>query len=257
MISLGCLVEPFQFLRREHKSTSIELEVYRVGYTKEASQFSLPTATGSLHDLIDTLPQLLKPDVVFLCSGTNVAPELRPDLRALVRACIRNRVRLASIGSVTWLMAEEGAISGKNCAVHWSSAVAFSERHNSFNVSTNLFEANGKIDTCAGELATLDFMIDFVAHEFGEDVARQLCDFVLVSGARSGNSDQPRAQTNRLLHYPLIIQEVVREMSNSLEEPVSINELAASTAISQRQLERLFLRYLKKISKKILPKSAA
>lgn len=244
LISQACLMEPFEFLRRKLGGYAPVLQVCRLGQSPQNNEIVVPPATDQIQELIESFGSRNQPDAVFVCSGADVAPALRPKLRTLVRACTRNNVRLASIGASTWVLAEEQATRNKTYAVHWGSAFAFAERHLSFNVTTQLFEADGTIATCAGELATLDFMIDFLAHEFGEDWASRFCDAVLVSGARSGNSPQPGAQENRLLHYPLLIQKVVRQMCQNLEAPVTTKDLAVSQSISQRQLERLFSRYL-------------
>ena len=244
LISQACLMEPFEFLRRELEDNAPELEVYRLGQSAQNSDIMGPPMTDQIEELIQSLGTRNRPDAVFVCSGADVAPALRPKLRTLVRACTRNNVRLASIGASTWVLAEQQATRNKTYAVHWRSAFAFAERHRSFNVTTQLFEADNTIATCAGELAILDFMIDFLTFEFGEYWASQFCDAVLVSGARSGNCAQPGAQENRLLRYPLLIQKVVKEMSQNLETPVSTKDLAVSQRISQRQLERLFSRYV-------------
>ncbi|MDB9707251.1 helix-turn-helix domain-containing protein [Planktotalea frisia] len=210
----------------------------------------IPGGDTDLKYLLTRFDTLKRPDVVFLCCGFDVHPDLREDARRLIRACKRNGVRIISIGAATWVMAEEHAIAAGKCVMHWASEAAFSERHLSLSVSNNLFDTTGNVSTCAGELATLDFMIYFMSSEFGEDIARRFCDKALVAFPRQATSIQPGALENRLRHYPARIQNVVRQMSKNIETPLSLSEIAVTHQISQRQLERLFSKHLRSSPRK-------
>lgn len=245
LISIGCLCEPFEFLKTQSEGSKIVVSTIHL---KRQNSDTRAGVTLSGNDdvvaLLERVSTLNRPSAIFLCCGLDVPVELRDDLRRLIRACKRNGVRIASIGAATWVMAEERAIPAAECVVHWASEAAFAERNLSLQVTNNLYNAVGKVATCAGELATLDFMIDFLASEFGNQTAKLFCNHTLVSFPRQSTSVQPGASENRLRHLPDMLRSAVRLMSQNIDAPLSLGDIARTHNISQRQLERVFSKHL-------------
>lgn len=132
----------------------------------------------------------------------------------------------------------------KKAAVHWSSLEAFSETNLLFEAQNTLFVTDGRITSGAGELASLDMVIDFIATEFGRETANRICDYLLVSFPRSRNTIQPGSPGNRLRHYPPVVRSIVHMMSATLEDPHSMKDIAEAHGVSQRQMERLFKKHV-------------
>lgn len=245
LISIGCLCEPFEFLKSQPEGAKFAVSTLHLK-RQNCDPRAGVTLSGSsdVAALLARMSTLSRPSMIFLCCGLDVPIELRDDLRRLIRASKRNGIRIASIGAATWVMAKEHAIPAAQCVVHWASEAAFAERNLSLQVTNTLFNSAGKVATCAGELATLDFMIDFLASEFGKQTPKLFCNHTLVSFPRQATSVQPGALENRLRHLPSMLRSVVRQMSQNIDAPLALGHIAQTHNISQRQLERVFSKHL-------------
>lgn len=246
-ITVGSLYAPFQFLKSRRN-----MPEFVVSTVSTNSSFSNPLSGLSvignedMPTLLERMNSLRRPNAIFLCCGLDIPHELRSEIRRLIRACKRNEVRIASFGASTWLMAEEHAIPTEKCVVHWASKAAFSERHSSLEVTTNLFDSVGKVATCAGGLATLDFMTDFLAREFDGETAQAFCNEAHVSFPRQSTIVQPGTIEFQHRHLPKALRAVVEQMYQNIETPLPMMEIAKTHGTSQRQLERTFAKHLKK-----------
>lgn len=245
LLSLGCLVEPLLFAQmlpatRHASVTCFDLD------TSQADTASGLGLTGmkSVAALTARLESKPTPAAIFLCCGLDVPERYREPLRRVMRQSRRTGVPIYGIGAATWALAEIGLLPDRKGVVHWTSLSAFQERNLDSVALANLFQTDPHVSTCAGELAVLDFVIEFLRVTFGREVADMTCDRFLISRPRGGASDQPSHLTNRLRHAPRVVQQAVATMRENLEQPVEIAEIAEVAGVSQRQLERLFAQYL-------------
>lgn len=245
ILSLGCLVEPLQFTRTLQTAKPFNLSFYDIGSSActPASGFGIVGAQdrASLEERLMARPA---PDAIFFCCGFDVPADARDILRKIMRQSRRAGVPIFGIGAATWALAETGLLPSRKGVVHWSSLSAFKERNLDADPLVNLFHTDQQVTTCAGELAALDLVIEFVRRTFGKDVANQICDRFLVSRPRGPDAEQPVDHSSQLRYTPLIVRNAVEKMSRTLESPLGIGELADSVGVSQRQLERLFAEHL-------------
>ncbi|MBZ0124119.1 MAG: helix-turn-helix domain-containing protein, partial [Roseovarius sp.] len=120
---------------------------------------------------------------------------------------------------------------------------AFGESCRRTDACNALFVADGGGGSCAGELATLDMIVDMIsAHAPG--AAEDICNRLLVSYPRPGNLVQPGSQQDRLRHVPELLSQAARIMAREIENPLCATRIAEDCGISVRQLERLFRKHL-------------
>lgn len=243
-LSLGCLLEPLEYLRRTNQPAQIGISLFPAGdLTAGQPELGL-VCRNSLADLqarIDACPKL---DAIFICCGMDVPLSVREPLRRTLRQSRRAGVPIFGIGAATWTLAEVDLLPEGKGVVHWASIAAFRECNRTFRPLQQLFASGSRVSSCAGELATLDLIVHFVRHRFGRVVADQMCEHFLISRPRGQETAQPGYHSSSLRDVPDLLRKIAGRMSQSLEEPIRIAALAREAGISQRQIERLFSRYL-------------
>lgn len=245
MISVGNLIEPLRMLRDGLGNGALSLTTTNLCTADNPPVFG---AAGchqiTIDSLIESLATIKRPKVVFLMAGYEIAASLQPEIRKLLRACKRNGVCIAGFGSATWLMAQMNFFGDKSCSAHWQSAFALKQNYPDLTINNTLYTWDGRVGSCAGESATLDFIVEFIKSWWGADAAQEICNKVLLSAPRQMTSTQPGALGRRLRYLPDSIQFILEEMNWHLETPLRLGDIAQRTQISQRQIERSFARYL-------------
>lgn len=148
--------------------------------------------------------------------------------------------RVASVCVGAHILAATGLLNGKRATTHWSTARQLAAKHPEITVDADpIFIRDGKFWTGAGISSCLDLSLALVADDFGEAIAQKVARQLVVYLKRpSGQSQfsvllEPISSTRRvdkLRHY----------ISQHLNKPITIIELAERLHISDRQLTRIF-----------------
>lgn len=243
-LSLGCLLEPIRFLQGISPAGALGCRVYDLEPMAADSSGLWLAGALPVTALETRLTDFPKPLAVFFCCGFDVPNAARDMLRRMMRLVRRAQIPIYGIGAATWALAELRLLPNRTGVVHWASLSAFKERNLGVDALPKLYHLDPGVSTCAGEVATLDLFIHFAAAQFGHAVADQISDRFLVSRPRGPEADQPQQAASLLRHAPPLVQSVAARMSQNLENPIRIDRLAQDAGVSQRQLERVFLRYL-------------
>ena len=181
---------------------------------------------------------------IALVSGIEVQRFDDRRVVAWLRRQARRGIDLGALCTGAYVLADAGLLDGVRCTIHWENLPGFVERFPDIDVSSELYEVDGKRFTCAGGTAALDMMLNLIARRFGRDLAVAVSDELIYDHIREPDDHQRRALRLRLgvTHPKLLL--VIGEMEANLETPVSQSELARGVALSTRQLERLFQKYL-------------
>ena len=244
-LSLGCILEPLRYAQALTSGGKAKVEVYDLagGSSQSQAGFTLCGA-GTLAELETRLLGKANADAIFFCCGFDVEKDVREPLRRLMRLARRCGIPIYGLGAATWALAETDLLPNRIGVVHWSSLSAFKERNLDITPLPKLYCPDPKVTTCAGELATLDLIVHFVIQTFGKPIADQMCDRFLIARPRGPETDQPQHTASLLRYAPPLLHAVVSRMTKNLEHPLRVDSLAAEAGVSQRQLERLFARYL-------------
>jgi transcriptional regulator GlxA family with amidase domain len=244
-LSLGAVLEPLHTLNTIASDIEIIIDIATISEPDIASASGLrvycPVSLQACHE---SLTSTKKPDALFLCCGLKTPYKSQPDLRKLVRSCVRSGVPLYGLGCSTWKMADAGVLQNGRGTVHWKTLAAFSERNRDIEALDALFVTSDNVTSCAGEAAALDLAVSFLQSEFTPKLAEQVCNHLLISFPRSGDLKQPRGNADRLRDVPDTLRNAVSLMSENLEDPLTVGAVAKSIGISLRQTERLFSTHL-------------
>jgi transcriptional regulator GlxA family with amidase domain len=162
-------------------------------------------------------------------------------LLAFVRAAEKRGVRIASVCSGAYVLAEAGLLDGRRATTHWRRTPHFLSTYPKVKLeSDRIFVRDGEIWSSAGISAGIDLALAMVLEDFGEEVSRQTARQLVLYDRRSGGQSQfsslleLKAPTGRF--GPLLSW--ARE---HLDAPLTVEHLAERAGMSSRHFTRAFV----------------
>ena len=153
------------------------------------------------------------------------------------RRCRRHRPQ--SVSGV-FLLGEAGLLDGRKCTTHWEYVEELATRFPTATVDPDvLFVDEGNLVTSAGTAAGIDACLHVVRRELGSTVANTIARRMVVPPQRDGGQRQ-------FIEQPVVactsdsLSETMAWMSENLELPHTIDELAARSSMSTRTFARKF-----------------
>jgi transcriptional regulator GlxA family with amidase domain len=181
---------------------------------------------------------------VILCSGIDAHLYNDRGLFAALRRCDRQGADIGALCTGTHILARAGLMDGYRCTIHWENMAGFAEDFPQIEVTSELFEIDRNRFTCSGGTASLDLMLNLIAEQHGHELAASVSDQFIHERIRDRHDHQRMALPARLgVRHPKLLS-VIKLMEEHLEEPLQRHDLADAAGLSNRQLERLFRKYL-------------
>jgi AraC family transcriptional regulator, glycine betaine-responsive activator len=244
MIALANAVEPLRMANIITGQTVYEWAI--------ASLDGLPTPASNGLQLSPTisLEQAGTVDILFVCGGVNVQQAVSPKILAALKRLAERRVPLGALCTGGYALAKAGLLDRYRATIHWENLSALREEFPRINLSDQLFTIDRDRFTCSGGVAPLDLMLHLVESKLGARVSQLISEQFIVDRVRSDRDRQYvplRAQIG-VSHESLI--RVAQLMEENIERPLSLDEIAAATRLSRRQIERLFKRHLNCVPKR-------
>ena len=183
-------------------------------------------------------------DYVFVCAGGNPALFQHVLTFAWLRQLARRGVKIGGVSGGPYILARANVLTGYRFTIHWEHAPAFVEDYPELDLRRSLYEIDRDRLTSSGGAAPLDMMHALIAREHGSSLAMAVSEWFLQTHVREGTGPQRMPLRERLgiAHAPLL--RVISRMEQTLENPVSREELARLAGVSLRHLERLFRQHL-------------
>ena len=243
MQSIGFLVSPrYQVMSLaplsafEFANLTLGRQAYEIRLLSErggpvASSIGVPVETSPFGDGdFDTL---------IVSGGTVIAPSAPAVLRFLQRARAHTR-RIASICTGAFILAEAGLLDGRRATTHWFHAHSLQTQYPSVKMDADrIYVVDGAIWTSAGMSAGIDLALAMVEQDHGADLARTVAMKLVVYHRRAGGQSQFSALLE-LEPKSDRVQTVLAYAKRNLEQPLTVNELAAVAHLSPRQFSRIF-----------------
>ncbi len=185
-------------------------------------------------------------DLVIVCSGVQVQQHLDHAVLVWLRRLAGIHTALGAVCTGAYMLARAGVLDGYRCTLHWEELngvqdatlfpqVAFGEE---------LFVIDRDRYTCSGGVVAMDMMLTLVAREHGADLAERIAEEYMHERIRDATERQQTPLRLSPGATPPKLVETIKLMEANIQEPLTLDELAALSRISRRQLERLFQRYL-------------
>jgi len=158
-----------------------------------------------------------------------------------VRAMAKRGIRIASVCSGAYMLAEAGLLDGRRATTHWRRTRHFLACYPKVRLEPDrIFVRDGNIWSSAGITAGIDLALAMVAEDFGEEIAQETARQLVLYHRRSGGQSQfsslleLKAQSGRF--GPLLTW--ARE---HLDAPLTVEDLAEQAGMSSRHFARAFI----------------
>jgi transcriptional regulator GlxA family with amidase domain len=160
---------------------------------------------------------------------------------AFVRAMAKRSVRVASVCSGAYILAEAGLLDGRRATTHWQRTRHFLSAYPKVKLEPDrIFARDGNIWSSAGISAGIDLALAMAAEDFGDEIAQKTARHLVLYHRRSGGQSQfssllelkaPAGRFGPLLTW-------ARE---HLDAPLTVEDLAEQAGMSSRHFTRAFI----------------
>jgi transcriptional regulator GlxA family with amidase domain len=164
-----------------------------------------------------------------------------PRTLGFVRTMAKRGIRVASVCSGAYVLAEAGLLDGRRATTHWRRTRHFVATYPKVKLDHDkIFVRDGNIWSSAGITAGIDLALAMVAEDFGEDIARETARQLVLYHRRSGGQSQfssllelkaPSGRFGPLLSW-------ARE---HIDQPLRVEDLAERAGMSTRHFARAFI----------------
>ena len=158
-----------------------------------------------------------------------------------VRAMAKRGIRVASVCSGAYILAEAGLLDGRRATTHWQRTPHFVKTYPRVKLEPDrIFVRDGNIWSSAGISAGIDLALAMAAEDFGDEIAQQAARQLVLYHRRSGGQSQfsslleLKAPTGRFA--PLLAW--ARE---HLDAPLTVEDMAEQAGMSSRHFARAFI----------------
>ncbi len=181
-------------------------------------------------------------DTLIVAGGEGVMRAAKCDKTiAFVRAIARRGVRIASVCSGAYILAEAGLLDGRRATTHWARTRHFLSAYPQVKLEPDrIFTRDGQIWTSAGISAGIDLALAMAAEDFGDEVAQKTARQLVLYHRRSGGQSQfssllelkaPSGRFGALLNWA----------RGHLDAPLTVEDLAERAGMSSRHFTRAFI----------------
>ncbi|WP_416427260.1 GlxA family transcriptional regulator [Pseudomonas sp. App30] len=193
----------------------------------------------------DAALEALGPGATLLVvAGFEPLKAVTPALQQWLRRLDHNGVSLGGIDTGAFVLARAGLLDGYRATLHWEALDAFKETFPQLEVTQELFEIDRRRITSAGGTASIDLMLDLIAQAHGSALAIEVSEQFVVGRIRPRKDHQRMQIASRYGVSNKKLVQVIGEMEQHTEPPLSTLALAEGINVTRRQLERLFKLHL-------------
>jgi transcriptional regulator GlxA family with amidase domain len=158
-----------------------------------------------------------------------------------VRATERRGVRIASVCSGAYILAEAGILDGRRATTHWQRTQHFLKTYPKIKLEPDrIFVRDGDIWSSAGITAGIDLSLAMVAEDFGEEVARKTARQLVLHERRAGG----QSQFSSLLELKAPAGRFAALLSwarEHLDTRLGVEDMAERAGMSSRHFTRAFI----------------
>ena len=244
---IGVLVFPnFQLLDAAGPISVFEIAMRYAGQAPSIKVLAVKPGPVRSTSGVEMLARGIKPSgaittlIVAGGEGVGAAAKCETTL-ALVRAMAKRGVRVASVCSGAFILAEAGVLDGRRATTHWQRTSQFLSRYPKVKLEPDrIFVRDGNIWSSAGITAGIDLALAMAAEDFGDEVAQKTARQLVLYNRRSGGQSQfsslleLKAPAGRFA--PLLAW--ARE---HLDAPLTVEDMAEQAGMSSRHFTRAFI----------------
>jgi transcriptional regulator GlxA family with amidase domain len=244
---IGILIFPnFQLLDAAGAISTFEIAARCAGAAPAIRTLAVTPGPVRSTSGVEMLARGLKPSsaitTLIVAGGEGVdAAATCEQTVGFVRAMAKRGVRIASVCSGAFILAEAGLLDGRRATTHWHRTRQFVAAYPKVKLEADrIYTRDGNIWTSAGITAGIDLSLAMVAEDYGDEIAQRTAKQLVLYHRRSGGQSQfssllelkaPSGRFGPLLAW-------ARE---HLDAPLTVEDLAEQAGMSSRHFTRAFI----------------
>ena len=183
-------------------------------------------------------------DTLIVVSGAAAMHNaVEPELLDWLRVSATNVRRIASVCSGAFVLAAAKILDGRRATTHWSTAEKLARTYPKVSVDADrIFIQDGNVWTSAGVSAGADLALAMLEEDYGQAIALQVAQYMVLSLRRHGSQSQFSAQLAAQGADRQPIRELIAWISEHLDADLSVPALARRAGMSDRNFSRIFVR---------------
>ena len=252
LIEDGFAMLPFtsaiEVLRLANKLTSSTQYSYWVSSLGDAR---VTASNGVGIDPSRPIAALGRDDRIVVVSGDGVCHTRNAAHSSFLHKAMRYGHEIWGLSSGVVRLAQAGLLSGQTVSAHWEDIPYLEQNFPGITVTSSLFTCSPKIATCAGGLSAADLMLNHLRMTGPAMLSEEISARLILDGTRAGRVAQKLPTRLKYRSSTPKVQLALELMDAFMDEPLPISEIAGKVAVSQRQLERLFMSELHKTPKQL------
>ena len=244
---IGVLIFPdFQLLDAAGPISAFEIAARFAGGAPQVKAIAIKAGAVKSSSGIEMVARSIRPSSAFstliVAGGEGVRGAARCGATlSFVRGMAQRGVRIASVCSGAYVLAEAGLLDGRRATTHWQRTRHFIAAYPKVKLEPDqIFVRDGDIWTSAGISAGIDLSLAMIAEDYGEEIAQKTARQLVLYHRRSGGQSQfsslveLKAPTGRFA--PLLAW--ARE---NLAAPLTVQTLSERAGMSTRHFSRAFI----------------
>lgn len=182
-------------------------------------------------------------DLLVVVGGLRVELKSNPCLRRKLIAAAACGTSMGGLWNGAYFLADARVMDGYLCAFHPDGRAMMADTFPNLRICDRSHVVDSDRMTCAGASSALRMMLEYMRGTHGSSLTRAVqeilgCDeHEYVSGVSTVSVDSDPT-------LPQSLKLALELMHKNIEEPLSLDHLAACAGISKRQLERRFFRFV-------------
>ncbi len=234
MLSLSGVLEPLRFANR-----LAGRELYRWKLLS-ADDEPVEASNGIPFSPTARLDECGALDTLIVVAGISAREHCHPPILRRLRELAASGLNIGATSVGTLFLAKAGLLDGFRCTIHWENLDGFREEFPSLNVTSELYEIDGKRLTCSGGSAGLDMMMHLIGQRHGQTLASAVAEQCIHPEIRKSTAAQRMSLRMRLDVISPCLINAVECMERHLEDTLGCQQVAEQVGLSLRHLNRLF-----------------
>ena len=184
-------------------------------------------------------------DTLLVAGGAGARKPPDDDLLAWLREMAPRVRRLGSVCTGAFLLAAAGLLNNRRATTHWAYAQELASRYPEVRVDPDpIWIQEGNIFTSAGVTAGMDLALALVEEDYGADVALKVARGLVLFLRRPGGQAQFSVSLSAQAPGRNSFLDLQAWIADHLDGDLSVESMAARTAMSPRNFARVFVREL-------------
>ncbi|WP_350357394.1 GlxA family transcriptional regulator [Paraburkholderia fungorum] len=191
---------------------------------------------------IETKPIGRRPFDTVIFVGGDIDPMQTSENVAAAKKLVFKALRVASVCTGAFLLAETGLLDGLRATTHWRYAAQLQSRFPRARVEgDSIYIADGRIWTSAGIAAGIDLALAMIERDMGSEIARAVARHLVVPYRRPGGQSQFSVMSQMEPESDRI-RIALNFARQHLAEALPVERLANAARLGPRQFGRAFRR---------------